>query len=370
MAFKQNREPGTRLGSYTSMQEKGLLNKVKDKITEKREAKAKKKAIASTQEAMSTLPKTKEQINKDENAEVQAMYRGYSRGKLPGNEKIRKKTEISVTKAPDIKKASIMNQPWNDKIQTGDWDANKREFIKIDNPVDNIITKTGYGTSSNPTVKGRVGLPTGKQLTVSHNTSNIKNKNINLSGDLTLGGAMFRKKPKYDIEGKIKPGTGSFIQKGLGVSGNIMANVGASAPQGKLYAGAGLNITNLASKENFGSVRPKVKVGANFNLLSLNQMKKDGGVKAGIKKRNITVPASLEMQHTFNKNVLPNAAPMTDQGRSTMLKAKIAVAGGNEYKGTKWEAGLKSNNLTHISKEGVQPYLMFTKKLSLKKNKK
>jgi len=370
MAFKQNRKPGTRLDSYTSMQEKGLLNKVKDRITEKREAKAKKKAIASTQEAMATLPQTKEQINKDENAEVQAMYRGYSRGVLPGNEKIRKKTEVSVTKAPDVEKASIMNQPWNAKIQTGDWDPDKREFIKIDNPVDNIITDTGYGPSSNPTFKGRIGLPTGKQLTVSHNTSNIKNKNINLSGDLTLGEAVFRKKPKYDIEGKIKPGTGSFTQKGLGVSGNVMANIAASAPQGKLYAGAGLNITNLASKKNFGSIRPTVKVGADFNLRSLNQMKKEGGVKAGIKKHNITIPGSLEMKHTFNKNVLANASPMTDQGRSTMLKASLGIAGGNEYKGNRWEVGLKSNNVTHLSKEGVQPYFKFTKTLGAKHNKK
>jgi hypothetical protein len=40
MAFKQNREAGSKLGSYTGMQEKGLLNKVKEKITEKRESKA------------------------------------------------------------------------------------------------------------------------------------------------------------------------------------------------------------------------------------------------------------------------------------------------------------------------------------------
>jgi len=40
MAFKQNREPGSKLGSYTGMQDKGLLNKVRDKITEKRESKA------------------------------------------------------------------------------------------------------------------------------------------------------------------------------------------------------------------------------------------------------------------------------------------------------------------------------------------
>ena len=43
MAFKQNREAGSKLGSYTSMQDKGLLNKVKDKITERREVKASEK---------------------------------------------------------------------------------------------------------------------------------------------------------------------------------------------------------------------------------------------------------------------------------------------------------------------------------------
>ena len=43
MAFKQNREPGSKLGSYTDMQDKGLLNKVKEKITEKRESKAAEK---------------------------------------------------------------------------------------------------------------------------------------------------------------------------------------------------------------------------------------------------------------------------------------------------------------------------------------
>ncbi len=43
MAFKQNREPGSKLGSYTGMQDKGLLNKVKDKITERRETKASEK---------------------------------------------------------------------------------------------------------------------------------------------------------------------------------------------------------------------------------------------------------------------------------------------------------------------------------------
>ena len=371
MAFKQNREPGSRLGSYTGMQDKGLLNKVKDKITEKREAKAKEKAIASTSKSMGVKPKSKQQISAEQTKAVQSMHRKYLRGENPGEEKIKKETTVSASSAPDIKNASIMNQPWNKKIQTGDWDSEKREFKKIDNPVDNTITKTGYGSSSNPTVKGRVGLPTGKQLTVSHNTSNIKNKNINLSGDLTLGGAMFRKAAEYGIDGKVKKGTGSFTQKGINLTGNAMVNVATSTPRGKLYGGAGVNFSNLSSKENYGSINPTVKIGGQVDLLNLNSTKANAGYTKKVTKRNLSVPVAVEMQKVFNKGgTSANAFPMADQGRSNFFKGSIGIAGGNEYKGTRFEAGFKSNNLTNIKQSGVQPYFQFSKRIGAKNNKK